>query len=75
MIRDQELDQVIQAFLADEGREMARLAPTLDSAAARLATHVARRGSEPSASGRGGAFARLTGLCPLPSRGSFWWWD
>ena len=43
MIHDQELDDVLRAFLADEGRAMVRTTPTLEATAARVATRVAGR--------------------------------
>lgn len=69
MIRDQELDEVIRAFLADEGREMARTAPTLDSAAARLATRVSRPGSWTSVLRPGWRFPSINRVVPFAVAG------
>lgn len=69
MMRDQELDEMIRAFLADEGRDVARMAPTLDSAAARVATRVARAIPGTSALRPGWHFPWINRFVPFAAAG------
>lgn len=61
MIREQELDDVLRAFLAEEGRDIVRTAPSLEAAAARVATRVAGR----SPRGRGVSFPPMNRAAPF----------
>jgi len=69
MIHDQELDDVLRGFLADEGRDVARMAPTLDSAAARVATRVARAVPGTSALRPGWHFPWINRFLPFAAAG------